>query len=87
VRTIYKYPLIRRGTQAVMVPANCVILKVGVQDRDMFLWAMVETEAPMVPRTVHVVGTGHPVPPDLTNLDFFDTIFDGPFVWHIFIEN
>lgn len=58
------------------------MLSVGMQDGEIRLWAKVCPVAPYCHVDIFVRGTGH----DFTGAEwrFIGTVFDGPFVWHIF---
>ena len=68
---------------------------------EIVVWSIVDTEAEMEERRFRIVGTGHPledntighVLEDYTTAhgsyewvyEYFDTLFDRRFVWHIFV--
>ena len=81
--TIWKYQLKRTDIQHIGMPSGAMVLHVGIQDSEITLWAAVDPVRPTVRRPFAVVGTGHPCPtPD--EAEYHGTVFDGPFVWHIF---
>ena len=63
------------------MPYGASILHVGVQDAQLYVWAEVNTTAPLVDRHFHIAGTGHPIP---VGLHFVGSVMDGPFVWHVY---
>ena len=77
MRTIWKYPLGR----VLALPDGARLIKVARQAGELTLWALVDTEAPLAPHHFEVCGTGHPAPPDSS---YVGTVFDEPFVWHVF---
>ena len=96
MRKIFKYstrmgaiPYIGKDLHVEM-PLNARILKVRVlQDTDLLLiWAMVDPdETNSEQRVIMIVPTGAPVPEfpgENWKALYIDTIFDIPFVWHIF---
>ena len=84
MKVIYKYEL--RGE--VLLPKDAIVLKAGMQGNTMFIWALVDpTEQTHIERTFEVIGTGHPFEHEYLKHRFVDTIFDGPFVWHIWEVN
>lgn len=91
---VYKYhleikPDTEVGIVSAILPVVCEFLKVGFQDRQLYLWALVESEArPDCAVRFLVLGTGwnKPEASPLKTWQHFDTIFDGPFVWHVFQE-
>ncbi len=85
-RTIWKFPLRLTDVQIVMMPAGADILAVGVQSEGIVMWARVDpAETKRQGYKVAIVGTGHPAP-DQADSNYVGTVFDGPFVWHIFTE-
>lgn len=79
---IYKYPLQLTDTQVIMMPRRAEILDVQVQKGQIQLWAMVDVEEPLTPRTFHIIGTGNKF--TKKGRRYISTIQDGAFVWHIF---
>ena len=56
-------------------------LHVAVQDSIITIWALVDTEAPLISRRFKVIGTGGAI----TDYEkFLGTVFQGPLVWHVF---
>lgn len=84
MKVIYKYELRRM----VLLPKNAIVLKAGMQDNTMFIWALIDlNEQSHIERTFEIIGTGHPFEHEYLKHRFVDTIFDGPFVWHIWEVN
>lgn len=84
MKVIYKYAL----TPKVLLPKDASILKAGMQSGGLYIWALVDpNETTKVERTFEIVGTGHSFDYERLKYTFIDTIFDGPFVWHIFEVN
>lgn len=91
--TIWKYPLtggsfvdFKEADEEIEMPCAKRILHIG---RDpggqMCIWAMVDPEAPRNKYRVSVRGTGHDAS-DVAHHQFIGTVFDGPYVWHVFID-
>ena len=85
MKTVYKYPLKLQDYQVLSLPQGAVILHVDYQGmEDLFLWALVDTNAPLEPRGIRIAGTGH----DLNISGWYkyiNTVFsDWGLVWHIF---
>ena len=83
MKTIYKYsidPLFRT-----MLPEGAKVLSVGSQGSGMFLWALVDPNAPKVERTFDVYGTGHTVDYH-DGMEFIGTVMmeGGALVFHVF---
>jgi hypothetical protein len=83
MKTIYKYPL-SFPTHIVYLPEGCRIVKLAEQDGAMYIWAIVDTGGLSIARRFTFVGTGHPLP--VGEYEYIDTIFQGPFVWHLFVS-
>lgn len=86
---VFKYPLDltalnSKGQFILNLPAKAQILSCQIQHGEPMIWALVNPEAPLEPRTIAVVGTGHPVEA-LAPL-FISTIQlgGGSLVFHIF---
>lgn len=78
MKTIYKY-----NTGEVTMPKDAKVLKAGIQNGVVYVWAEVDTKAPIEERHFVVYGTGWEIATD-RNLSYIDTVFDGPFVWHVY---
>lgn len=85
MRTVHKYPFILTDDVSIHLPRGARILHVAPGDMDhvAFLWAEVDTEAPMEPAGLHVHGTGHKIPDGRRHVA---TWLAGPFVWHLYQE-
>jgi hypothetical protein len=84
MKVIYKYEL----KSEVLLPKDAMVLKAGMQGNGMFIWVLVDpNEKTHIQRTFEVIGTGHPFDYGRMEYRFVDTIFDGPFVWHIWEVN
>lgn len=87
VRTIWKFPLNWNVQQSVNFPRGATILDVQMQGSTICLWAVVNTESPIEPRIIHVVGTGCEVPPQLYKEHYIGTVQVDGYVWHLFQES
>jgi hypothetical protein len=86
MRTIYKYPLNLTDTQQIKLPKLAECLTVQMQQGHPCMWAIVDPAQPTEVLTVHLVGTGHPVPSKVGALQYLGTVQDAGFVWHFFLE-
>jgi hypothetical protein len=94
VKTIHRYSLLAQDKQEVITHAGAQFLSVAVKpgDRNVSLWALVDTSKSQVTRTVCIVGTGNPIDVDYNEPDFgfvgtacID--YGGPVLcWHVFVE-
>ncbi len=84
MRTIYKYEIALGD--GVIISTHRVVhwLFAALQDGHPMVWAVVETDSGIAPRTIHVRGTGHPMTGD--EGEYIGTIqmADGILVFHIF---
>ena len=85
MRTIWKIPL-RPGVNQLWVSGDVEPLTAQLQDGHIYLWAIVEKDAPIQPFAIYVVGTGH----DLIDapMTYISTVQMpseiGTLVWHVF---
>ena len=85
MKTIHKYELGPLGVGInVPLPKGSVVLSAGIKNTDIFIWALVDTEQPTEVRQFIAYGTGWEVDEDIGELCFIDTVFEGPYVWHVF---
>ena len=84
MRVIYKYELTRR----IQLPIDSQVLKVGMQNGIMQMWALVDpNQKETSQRNFEIIGTGHSFEFDYLTHTYIDSLFDGPFVWHIWEVN
>lgn len=92
MKTIWKCTVPIEDDFTVTLPNGGQIIHLAQQhptDEALTMWALVETEAPMVQRTFTVVGTGQKIghfdQPDLI-ITYVGTalMFDGRLVYHLF---
>jgi len=84
MRVIYKYEL----TQTIQLPIDSQVLKVGMQNGIMQMWALVDpNQKETSQRNFEIIGTGHSFEFDYLTHTYIDSLFDGPFVWHIWEVN
>lgn len=101
MKTIWKFKLnfSEGDISEIGMPRGAVIISAGVQgERDIMVWALVDSDALLVARRLVVHGTGHPVLKEVTEtftagiqgqpvevlFSFINTVFMGPLVFHIF---
>lgn len=88
MQTIWKYKLPVLDEFHVDMPAGSRILTAQVQHNQLNLWALVDTEATVIPYNFAILGTGNPIEKE-ANLEcyrFIDTfqLYEGGFVGHLF---
>jgi hypothetical protein len=85
-KTIYKYPLQLADISKVEMDVSAEILKVESQGAIM-IWTLVDSDPDGTAKTkdawFRIAGTGHKIHP-VTAKKHLATVFNGPFVWHIF---
>lgn len=82
MRVIHKYEIMDNYNLA--LPFNSTILKVGMQEHDMYVWVEIPVEwkdevivkFKVYPTGIQFIPSG----------EHFDTVFDGQFVWHVYVE-
>lgn len=62
MRTIYKYPIPFLEDFTIDLPKGAEVIRVDNVDGHLFIWAVVDTEAPMEPRQFHGRKTGSETP-------------------------
>lgn len=83
--TVYKYPIEINDTVNLDIQGFIRCLKIASQNNQLCLWALVDTERKTYDSiSFEIRGTGH----DCENLkgSYMDTVFQSPFVWHIFVK-
>lgn len=82
MKTILEYPIRVTNTQTIRIQPNAEVILVGL---DAFgrpcIWAMVDPNEPVEEFTLHILGTGHTVPPDTHHLGSFTQDSNA---WHVF---
>jgi len=83
---IFKYPLAVVDRQTVEMPKGATILCCQIQLDKPCLWAAVDPDAPLEPRTILVVGTGRDTAFGLATTEYIGTIQlnEGVFIFHVF---
>jgi len=86
--TIWKFELPIEDQPSIDMPIGARILSVGVQnaatDRKLMLWAYIpKTEVKTETRYFFVLGTGNPIPWDLSESAFVGTVQMGSHIWHV----
>ena len=85
MRTIYKYSAKIETYIEIKANGFVRILKIGIQNSgELTIWCEVAMDTINEATTLRfkVVGTGCPLE---NHGAYVDTVFDGPFVWHVFM--
>lgn len=83
---IWKWTLLQKERQTILMPEGAKILTVQVQDGNPQLWALCQenSDVPKQKREIAIYGTGNPVPePNGTYISSFQ-LEGGAFVFHAF---
>ena len=83
MKTIWKFPFKLDDIIEIQMPEDAVVLHAGVQGKTLCLWAMVDTEDPLVATQFRVFRTGHQIPLK-EGMRYAGTVFQDAFAWHIF---
>ena len=85
MKTIHKYSLDTTDEDkiTVMMPRVAKIVMVGSQNGQPFLWAIVDTESPLIARHYRLIATGQPIPGGHDHVASF-TRNNGESTWHLF---
>ena len=81
MNTIWKFA-IAPGEQVVAMPKGSKIIHAAAMFGGLFLWAEVDSEAPLVNRLIEAAGTGHAR--DDSTPTYVGTATDHALVWHVY---
>lgn len=81
---IWKFPLELKDRQEIEMPGGAHILTIQMQNGVPCMWAIVVPETPTEKRKFITVGTGHPMPHELSAREYVGTWQGGAYVWHVF---
>jgi hypothetical protein len=85
MQAVYKYPVEIADYVYLELPEEAEILTVQVQGGNVFLWALVNPDAPSQERILRIAGTGHPIieSEDLRYISTFQ-LHGGQLIFHAF---
>jgi len=97
MHSIYKYPLVIVGEQALELPIDSKILSVASQEieiemgtlKELVLYALVTTNETEELQTflIKIIGTGNPINIDsLNGYIFLNTVKQDSFMWHVYYK-
>ncbi len=81
MRKIFKYPIRLTPLQDIEIPEGAYFLDVQLQEKQICIWAIVDTEREKEQHKIVIRGTGHDVQEDI---DYLGTVQQDGYVWHIF---
>lgn len=82
IKRVWKYRLKLTAKQTIEIPFAAKMLKAGVQDGMITIWALVHPNFAKHQHSFRIAGTGDPVEEPWAK--YIDTVFNGDLVWHIF---
>ena len=82
MKTIYKYSFEIEDSFSLILPYGFEILKVDIQNSVPCFWALIDDKNEVVNVDFKIFGTGFSIKDD--NLKYSGTIYQGPYVWHLF---
>jgi len=85
MKTIWKYALLVADRQELQMPTGANFLAVQVQREEICLWALVDTDNPLVGRRIHTYGTGQGLGELGTYIGTYQ-LRGGGLVFHVFEE-
>lgn len=84
MKSIWKFP-ITLDTRQIKIPKGSQVIHAGLQNDEVTLWAIVETEAPLETLAVLVTGTGHSMPNGMWRHVGTILTLDYTLVLHVFV--
>lgn len=86
-RAVWKFELLPKFPIDISMPSGAQILRTGFQGDSLFMWALVDTYAPLVVRSFCVFGTGHHIDDSEVGLKFVGGATVGALEFHVFERN
>lgn len=83
MKKIYKYPIPIEDFFTIRMPQNANVLMVNTQKSEVFIWAIIDTDEPMIDRPFIILGTGMNVPNGFNHIGSFQML-SGGLVFHLF---
>lgn len=86
-KSVWKFPLKVADEQIIEVPSGAEPLKAEMQNGELCLWMLVDTDVSFCRKKVHIHGTGHKVDDTIDRSDYVDSFMmhDGALVFHVFV--
>ena len=83
---IWKFELTKERTQLVKMPEKSEIMDIQMQNGNLVMWALVDTESKNIEVKINMYGTGWEIKDNRTKDEYLATVQDGEFVWHFFMN-
>jgi hypothetical protein len=84
MKAIWKFEIEIKDSQQVAMPLLAEVLCAQFQHGGLCLWAVVETDNSIQPRTIEIFGTGHRMPEIERRYIGSVQMAGGQLVWHVF---
>jgi hypothetical protein len=78
--------------QILQIPKGGIILSARILNRTLYIFAQVDTDKPIICKTVYIANTGDPLPVDIEQFQYITTIpfraryLDGATIKHVYVE-
>lgn len=88
-QSVWKFPLRVEDEQTIEVPVGTEPLKAEMQNGELCLWMLVDTDVSFCRKKVLVFGTGHKVNDTIDRSDYVDSFMmhNGALVFHVFVTD
>lgn len=83
MRVIHKFHINLTTNTVLEIPTNALTVHFAKQHEVLYAWIELSPDDPTTSRTFRIFGTGMPIPEEWA---WQGTCFDGPFVWHLYME-
>ena len=84
MKSIWKFEVPVKDKFKISMPKGTQIISFQSQDREAYIWGIVETDVEFVVRTFVIRGTGHIFKGDPGTYIGTIQMYDGMLVWHLF---
>ena len=83
MKTVWKYPIPTQDDFTLVMPEPALILRVGTQRGEPYVWALVDTTKPSIDVALSLRSTGHDATGVGTYIGTFQVV-EGALVFHLF---
>jgi len=82
MKTVFKYPIEITEHQQIEMPSGSELRYIDIDPNGVpCIWAVVNTDSPIILADIYIYGTGHPIPAGRNYLKSFQ---QGSKVYHVF---
>ncbi len=83
----YRIPYVFGTENKVIMPKDSLVVHVGSQQNDVFVWAIIQPDKPGEERFFHLYSTGEEIVEEKGKRQIYvGTAQVGDYVWHVFEE-